>query len=513
MRSGSASSGTQPVHTELLCERATRGYTRFKKTISGGALQCSGGAGTHTRQAHEPHEYTRYVAGRSRGNFFSSHTNFSPLLGTACPVCVLCVPAPPGVFEPGTFAIAFRGRHFSLEFADLFSCGKPSETQESLGGAKRRPVGSNSRDKPAHPAPTCGAVDAGLKAIMLRRSAQCFGRASTALAASRAEAAAAAASDGLAALPPSPAPTLQLGLLNAQGVALHLLGDVQAAHESLGRALDVALTVARDGAGDDDYSGIAGCLIDLAANHLLAGDVGAADKALKRSQFMLTRAYRPSETVHACLLNVQGLLHEARDEPKAALDAHQRAHHTLLEQRGAADAHIDGWVRAARAGSIWGLLRLDRSQAAETLATADLARIADDRDGVGWPVREREYTRSLAAMATLMRIDSPTNGSQGARAAGEGVPAAASLTMSVHRLHGVADALTHALGADHPEVLRARRNARVADTFASAPTSDGGAGERRLSLLQWQRHWQPALGCGFAARALPPERAADGREP
>jgi hypothetical protein len=35
MRSGSASSGTQPVHTELLCERATRGYTRFKKTISG----------------------------------------------------------------------------------------------------------------------------------------------------------------------------------------------------------------------------------------------------------------------------------------------------------------------------------------------------------------------------------------------------------------------------------------------------------------------------------------------
>lgn len=448
MRSGSASSGTQPVHTELLCERATRGYTRFKKTISGGA-------GTHTRQAHEPHEYTRYVAGRSRGNFFSSHTNFSPLLGT--------------------FAIAFRGRH---------------------------------------PAPTrCGAVDAGLKAIMLRRSAQCFGRASTALAASRAEAAAAAASDGLAALPPSPAPTLQLGLLNAQGVALHLLGDVQAAHESLGRALDVALTVARDGAGDDDYSGIAGCLIDLAANHLLAGDVGAADKALKRSQFMLTRAYRPSETVHACLLNVQGLLHEARDEPKAALDAHQRAHHTLLEQRGAADAHIDGWVRAARAGSIWGLLRLDRSQAAETLATADLARIADDRDGVGWPVREREYTRSLAAMATLMRIDSPTNGSQGARAAGEGVPAAASRTMSVHRLHGVADALTHALGADHPEVLRARRNARVADTFASAPTSDGGAGERRLRLLQWQRHWQPALGCGFAARALPPERAADGREP
>ena len=341
---------------------------------------------------------------------------------------------------------------------------------------------------------------------MLRLSAQCFGRASTALAASRAEAAAAAASDGLAALPPSPAPTLQLGLLNAQGVALHLLGDVQAAHESLGRALVVALTVARDGAGDDDYSGIAGCLIDLAANHLLAGDEGAAEKALKRSQFMLTRAYRPSETVHACLLNVQGLLHEARDEPKAALDAHQRAHHTLLEQRGAADAHIDGWVRAARAGSIWGLLRLERSQAAETLATADLARIADDRDGLGWPVREREYTRSLAAMATLMRIDSLTNGQNGAREAGEGVPAAASRTMSVHRLHGVADAL-HALGVSHPEVLRARRNARVADTYASAPTSDGAAGERSpslLGLLQWQRHWQPALGSGFAARALPP---------
>ena len=185
----------------------------------------------------------------------------------------------------------------------------------------------------------------------------------------------------------------------------------------------------------------------------------------------------------------------------------------MLEQRGAADAHIDGWVRAARAGSIWGLLRLERSQAAETLATADLARIADDRDGLGWPVREREYTRSLAAMATLMRIDSLTNGQNGAREAGEGVPAAASRTMSVHRLHGVADALTHALGVSHPEVLRARRNARVADTYASAPTSDGAAGERSpslLGLMQWQRHWQPALGSGFAARALPPERAADG---
>ena len=70
-----------------------------------------------------------------------------------------------------------------------------------------------------------------------------------------------AASDGLAALPSSsPSPTLQLALLNAQGVALHLLGDVGAAHESLRLALDVALSTARRGSGDDDYTGIAGCL-------------------------------------------------------------------------------------------------------------------------------------------------------------------------------------------------------------------------------------------------------------
>ena len=34
-------------------------------------------------------------------------------------------------------------RGFFLEFSDLFSCGKPSETRR---GSKRRPVGSNSRD-------------------------------------------------------------------------------------------------------------------------------------------------------------------------------------------------------------------------------------------------------------------------------------------------------------------------------------------------------------------------------
>ncbi len=352
---------------------------------------------------------------------------------------------------------------------------------------------------------------------MLRRSALCFGRATTALAASRVEAAAAAASDGLAALPSSsPSPTLQLALLNAQGVAFHLLGDVGAAHDSLGLALDVALSTARGGAGDDDYTGIAGCLIDLAANHLLAGEVDSADKALKRSRFMLTRAYRPSEAAHACLLNVQGLLHEARDEPEAALDAHQRAHHLLVGQRRASGAHVEGWICASRAGSIWAMLRLGQPQGAEALAAADLERIGHARDGDEWPLREREYARSLAAMATLANLArradalAGASGTGGGAGAGAGAAAAtAACMMSVRRLHGVADALANALGAAHSEAVRARHNAGIADRYARAPTSAGHAGDEgsewRSPPLQWQRHWQPALGCGFAARAVPPE--------
>ena len=334
-------------------------------------------------------------------------------------------------------------------------------------------------------------------------AARCFARAEAALATSQLRVAAAAASDGLSALPASSAPpTLQLALLNAQGIALHHLGDADTAQQSLEHALDVALHVARMGAADDNYLGVGGCLIDLAANHLRRGDQVSAETALKRSGYMLSRAYRPSAAASGCLLVVQGLLHEARDEHQAAFDAQQKAHSTLLSSHqlaasGPHGPHIAGWLQAARAGSIWALLSLGKPRAAETLAAADLQRIDGAADDGEWAPREREYARSLAAIATLELVDEE----------GSGVTASARRREAIRQLHGCTTALDALLGDDHEEVVRARGNVEVAARHAAERHAGQGAVAPRQ---EYQRHWQPSLGCGLAAAAPPAPLAGAG---
>ena len=334
---------------------------------------------------------------------------------------------------------------------------------------------------------------------MLRHSARCFARAEAALAAAQHRAAVTAAADGLSALPTT-TPTLHLALLNAHGIALHHLGDLDGAHQSLTHALDVAQHIARRGASDDNYLGIGGCLIDLAANHLRRGEVDAADRALKRGKYMLARAYRPTQAATACLMVLRGMVHEARDEHKAALDAQQSACELLLKHghSGMAESaapHAVSWLQAARSGSIWGLIALGKPRAAETLATADLQRIDADNSSMR---EQREFARSIAAIAALERLQHSTESSATATRTAQG--------RCVEILHEVAHALAILCGEQaHPEVVRAQANAEMAALHA-AQSDSMGQGPMGTLDLQWQRHWQPSLGCGLHV----PPRSASG---
>ena len=83
------------------------------------------------------------------------------------------------------------------------------------------------------------------------------------------------------------------------------------------------------------------------------------EQALKRANFMLKRAYRPSTLARACLLNVHGNLLAARGDDSAALDMHTEAH-TLLcaaaQPAHASERHA-GWLAACRHGSTWAMVR------------------------------------------------------------------------------------------------------------------------------------------------------------
>ena len=333
---------------------------------------------------------------------------------------------------------------------------------------------------------------------MLQASIRCLKSADSLLSESSFRAAAIAADDGLAALPASPPQSLRLALLNVHGVALHLLGDLVGAHETLSDGLDVALASARSGTADDDYIGLGGVMTDLAANHVRRGDVHNAASLLKRSKYMLARAYRPSDLANACLHVCTGLMHEASGAYDAALDSQQSAH-TLLCTPSLAQAtdsfRLAGWTQAARAGSIWAMLRLERTKAAEVLALADL----DPGRMQALGIQEQAFSQSLASIATLERMQEPSE-----RACDGCVPSAAH-RVAATRLHAVADALSGILGEEHEEVMVARLNSRRAQ-HALVGRPDGGAAEYSTAeqLEPWTRHWQPALGAGIAAALSQP---------
>ena len=304
--------------------------------------------------------------------------------------------------------------------------------------------------------------------------------------------AASAAVDGLAALPQSSPASLQLALLNTHGVALHLLGEVDGAHATLTQALDIALGIGRTGGADDDFVGLGGVLCDMAANHIRCGQADDAAAALKRSRYMLLRAYRRSESARACLLSCTGLLHEMTGDMEAALAAHEEAHAVLCSPRaadGLPPRRVASWTQSARAGVIGCSLRLHRTRAADVLASAGVCKT---RLEALCPI-ERGFARSLASISTLQRRAAPRDATEDAEAEAAGEAAEAETALAA--LRAVADSLASLMGPEHDQAKVARGNVAAAEAVLADGTALTGG---------WERHWQPALGAGIAAALRPP---------
>ena len=303
------------------------------------------------------------------------------------------------------------------------------------------------------------------------------------------------AAEALGVLPPGAPAAARRTLLNIHGVALHLLDDGANAHESLAGALQVALRAASSGdGGHDSYADVGGTLGDLAANHIRNGELDAADAALKRGTYMLKRAYRPSPTASACLLNVRGCLHEARGELASALNAHQEAHSLLLSVPGEPPPPHAGWLQACRHGSAWAMIQLGDAAAAEMLCASDAR--ADRLAPLD--ARERALAQSRYAIASLQRLYDDERVARGdGDGGGRDAPSRAAPTAEARRaeamreLHIAAEALHTCLGDAHAEVHAAWHNLAVARAAIDATAADAE------DTPSWQRHWQPALGAGL----------------
>lgn len=270
---------------------------------------------------------------------------------------------------------------------------------------------------------------------------------------------------GLAAAPRS-ALRLRRALHNIAGVAHHLAGEYDPAHEHLQRALALAEDCGRHGASHDAYVDLAGVLGDLAANSCMRTELEDAAIALKRGRFMLQRAHQPSAAAQTCLHNVTGWVAFARGDFEAALTSHQEAH-TLITRLPAHSGVPSAWGHAALGGSIAALIALQRPRAAERLAAVAVQAVeVDELDP-----RCAPFARSNAALAAITA------------SGGEPTPAAA--RVAAERLEQVAAELQALLGPQHSTTRQARSNATLALTGASV-----GSGMEPL--------FQPALGAGIA---------------
>jgi hypothetical protein len=272
-------------------------------------------------------------------------------------------------------------------------------------------------------------------------------------------------------------PAAQRVLFNSSGIALHFLGDHAAAKLQLDRALSIALDAAMQGAASDDYTDLGGVLSDIAANHICRGELDDARTALKRGQYMVKRAYRPSHSANACLTCVQALLHEADGDPLAASAAHQEAHRLLLLLRSppptasspignsVGAAHADrwqgDWLHACRSGSTRSLLNAGAAPAAATLANADL--VEDRLATLEGPTRGR-----MRALATVVALECE-------RQRGDAASFALQRDATLTTLRAAAAEFAEALGETHPDTLVAQANVAVAEaaTRASTPPSGG----------------------------------------
>jgi len=105
--------------------------------------------------------------------------------------------------------------------------------------------------------------------------------------------------------------------LNGLGLLAHHAGDYEGADKLLREAVDGVQRCAKDGLAHDSFVDLSGCINDVAANYIAAGDWAAAHKFGSRAIYMAERAYRPDLRTLSALrsnLAMTALLQGQHDE-------------------------------------------------------------------------------------------------------------------------------------------------------------------------------------------------------
>jgi tetratricopeptide (TPR) repeat protein len=308
---------------------------------------------------------------------------------------------------------------------------------------------------------------------------------------------------------------------NLQGVALHLLGRCDAAVPALQKALDLAEDAATRGFAHDQLVCVAGALNDVGINALALGDHRRAAESIKRADYMLSRAYRPSDPARGALRVSTGLLQSAGGDASASLSSLRTARSLLTSPSSRASKAPAAWLHAALAGAMRAALAQNDAVAAHEYSLAALAAL-EPLPGQAPPAAARHLHAVASANAAISQVEVlRTARSSTGTAAGGGcgpappggreevaaglhdvLPARASVAAisdsGVRHVLAEASAalrdsvaqLQQLYGAQHPEALAVRQSAALLEAAAA-----GG----ELPPPGWSRPvWLPAVGLGIA---------------
>jgi tetratricopeptide (TPR) repeat protein len=330
------------------------------------------------------------------------------------------------------------------------------------------------------------------EALWSGRLAPCLGHSGDALAA-------------CAALPAAAMPLREMRVAsNLQGVALHLLGRYDAAAPALQRALELAEGAATRGLAHDQLVCVAGALNDVGVNALALGDHRRAADCIKRADYMLSRAYRPSDPARGALRVSVGLLQSAGGDPSASLSSLRTARSLLSSPSSRASRAPAAWLHAALAGAMRAALAQGDPVAAREYSKAALAALEQMTGQADPGTHLHAVAHANAAISQVEVLRAVGSGAGGGQAAAVGIHGAAPASATAISGAGVQSALAEASaslleaatrlqqlhGAQHPEALAARESAAL----LAAAAERGG-----LPAPGWSRPvWLPAMGLGIA---------------
>eukprot|EP00967_Tisochrysis_lutea_P030005 scaffold35168_cov31-Tisochrysis_lutea.AAC.7 len=301
---------------------------------------------------------------------------------------------------------------------------------------------------------------------------------------------------------------------SVHGVALHLSGQYTQAMPQLEEALHLAEGAASCGLAHDQLVCVAGSLNDVGVNALAIGDHHRAAVCIKRAEYMVARAYRPSDAAVGALRVSFGLLHSVNGDQEAALACHRKAHRLLTSPASLQSRAPHVWIHSALSGAVGAALALHDLPSVHNFSNA-----AQDalRSSLKEEAANATHLQALADINTaicrvesvrLARSQEPTNGpfldassvrernlddaqgGIGSSLSNVDCRSTHSLNEAATKLAMAANILERTYGPNHAQTQAARADAEL---IARAATLN------ELPSPSWAKPaWLPAVGIGIA---------------